>query len=46
MAIKMDKTEFRKQAHELVAKMTLEEKCGQMLYTAPAIPRLDRKSVV
>ena len=36
----LDKKSFRKQAEKLVSKMTLEEKCGQMLYTAPAIPRL------
>jgi len=31
---------FSKLAHDLVSKMTLEEKCAQMLYTAPAIERL------
>ena len=40
MSFKLDKTEFRKQAVKLVAQMTLDEKCGQMLFTAPAIPRL------
>ncbi len=32
--------EYRKQAEELVAQMTLEEKCSQMLHTAAAIKRL------
>src|SRR5438105_12466494 len=27
--------------HDLVSRMTLEEKIGQMVYTAPAIPRLN-----
>ncbi len=31
---------FRERAEDLVSRMTLEEKVGQMLYTAPAIPRL------
>lgn len=31
---------YRKQAEELVAQMTLEEKCSQMLHTAAAIERL------
>ena len=30
---------YREKARELVAQMTLEEKVGQTLYTAPAIPR-------
>jgi beta-glucosidase len=33
-------TEMRLKARELVNKMTLEEKVGQMLYTAPVIQRL------
>ena len=36
--------EYRKRAKELVAQMTLEEKVGQTLYQAPAIPRLGIKS--
>ena len=32
--------DFRKKAEELVAQMTLDEKISQMLYNAPAIPRL------
>lgn len=31
---------YKKRAKELVAQMTLEEKVGQMLFTAPSIPRL------
>ena len=31
---------FRQRAADLVARMTLEEKGGQMVHTAPAIPRL------
>ncbi len=31
---------FEERAKELVSKMTLEEKVGQMVYNAPAIPRL------
>ena len=31
---------YRRRAAELVARMTLEEKVGQTLYDAPAIPRL------
>ena len=38
--------DFEKQARELVGKMTLEEKASQLNFDAPAIPRLDRKSVV
>ncbi len=34
---------YRKRAEELVSKMTLEEKVGQMLHNAPAIPRLGIK---
>ena len=30
----------RKQAEELVSRMTLEEKASQLKYDAPAIPRL------
>ena len=36
----MDRTEARKRAKELVAKMTVEEKAGQLRYDAPAIERL------
>ena len=36
--------EYRKRAKELVAQMTLEEKVGQTLYQAPAIPRLGIKT--
>ncbi|MGI5893592.1 MAG: glycoside hydrolase family 3 C-terminal domain-containing protein [Candidatus Merdivicinus sp.] len=32
--------DFKARAKELVSKMTLEEKMGQMRYDAPAIPRL------
>ncbi len=35
---------YREKARELVAQMTLEEKVGQTLYTAPAIPRLGIKA--
>ena len=35
-----DRTEARKRAKELVAKMTLEEKAEQLKFDAPAIPRL------
>lgn len=31
---------FEARAKDLVSRMTVEEKVGQMLYTAPAIPRL------
>ncbi len=31
---------FRERAEDLVSRMTLEEKVGQMLFNAPAIPRL------
>lgn len=36
--------EYRKRAKELIAQMTLEEKVGQTLYQAPAIPRLGIKA--
>lgn len=36
--------EYRKRAKEMVAQMTLEEKVGQTLYQAPAIPRLGIKA--
>ncbi len=36
----MDRNEARAKAHELVAKMTLEEKASQLRYDAPAIDRL------
>lgn len=32
--------EFRKKAEDLVSRMTIEEKIGQLCYDAPAIPRL------
>jgi beta-glucosidase len=35
--------EYKVRAKELVSKMTLEEKCHQMLHTAPAIERLGVK---
>ena len=38
--IDMD-TEMRLQARKLLSEMTLEEKVSQMLYNAPAIPRLN-----
>lgn len=31
---------FEKRADDLVSRMTVEEKAGQLLYTAPSIPRL------
>ena len=31
----------REKAHELVSRMTLEEKASQLRFDAPAIPRLD-----
>ena len=31
---------FAERAKDLVSRMTLEEKASQMVYTAPAIPRL------
>lgn len=37
---KRDRRSCRKRAEELVSQMTLEEKAGQMLHEAPAIPRL------
>ncbi|MCR5649981.1 MAG: glycoside hydrolase family 3 C-terminal domain-containing protein [Lachnospiraceae bacterium] len=37
----MNDSDFRKQAEELVAKMTVEEAASQLLYNAPAIERLD-----
>jgi len=33
--------DFMARAKELVSKMTIEEKIGQMRYDAPAIPRLN-----
>jgi beta-glucosidase len=35
---------FEERAEDLVSRMTLEEKVTQMVYTAPAIPRLGIKS--
>ena len=32
--------DWKRRAHELVGRMTLAEKCAQMKYDAPAIPRL------
>ncbi|HCM59053.1 MAG TPA: hypothetical protein DIS74_01465, partial [Bacteroidales bacterium] len=31
---------FEKRVDDLVSRMTVEEKAAQLLYTAPAIPRL------
>ena len=36
-----DKLDFNTRVNDLVSRMTLEEKTGQMLNTAPAIPRLN-----
>jgi len=36
----MNREEARQRAEELVGKMTLEERAGQLRYEAPAIPRL------
>ena len=36
----MTRTEAREKAQALVAQMTVEERAGQLLYTAPAIERL------
>ena len=36
----MDRSEAREKAKALVARMTLEEKAGQLRYDAPAIERL------
>ena len=36
----MNREEARKRAHELVSKMTVEEKASQLRYDAPAIDRL------
>ena len=36
----MNKESARKKAKELIAKMSTEEKVSQLLYEAPAIPRL------
>lgn len=39
------KTEsYRQKAKELVAQMTLSEKCSQLLFNSPAIPRLSIKA--
>ena len=35
-----DRTEAKREAKELVGKMTLEEKASQLRYNAPAIERL------
>ncbi len=42
--IRKTPAEFRVKAKQLVSMMTLEEKVGQTLYTAPAIERLGIKS--
>lgn len=36
----MTKAQTRQKAKEIVAKMTVEEKISQLIYTAPAIERL------
>lgn len=36
----MDRAQARKKAEALVAKMTIEERAGQLKYDAPAIERL------
>ena len=36
----MDRKEARRQAEQLVARMTIEERASQLKYDAPAIPRL------
>ena len=36
----MDRERYRRQAEELVAKMTVEEAASQLLHHAPAIERL------
>lgn len=36
----MDRETARRRAKALAAKMSLEEKAGQLSYTAPPIPRL------
>ncbi len=36
----MDRNEARRIAHDLVSRMTLEEKASQLRYDSPAIPRL------
>ena len=36
----MDRKEARRQAEQLVARMTVEERASQLKYDAPAIPRL------
>jgi beta-glucosidase len=43
-AYKDERLSFEKRAEDLVSKMTLEEKVNQMVYNAPAIPRLDISS--
>ena len=37
----MTREEARRRAAELVNKMTVEERAGQLRYNAPAIPRLN-----
>lgn len=36
----MNREEYRKQAEELVSKMTVEEAASQLLHQSPAIERL------
>ncbi len=36
----MDRKEARKRAEEIVSRMTVEERAGQLVFDAPAIPRL------
>ena len=40
-AYKDESLSFEERARDLVSRMTLEEKASQMVYNAPAIPRLD-----
>ena len=37
----MTRKEASKKAHEIVGKMTIEEKSSQLRYDSPAIPRLN-----
>lgn len=43
-AYKNDSLSFEQRAEDLVSRMTLEEKTLQMVFNAPAIPRLDLPS--
>ena len=40
-ACKDQRLSFEERSRDLVSRMTLEEKVSQMIYNAPAIPRLD-----